>query len=166
MQAGYEDDLNSRPTRRRFVDNSPTPPTRANSAGSGKLAPVTALVAVVLGLFGLTFGSFANVVIHRVPRRESVVRPASRCPACGTPIAGRDNIPVVSWLLLRGHCRACAAPISPRYPLVEAVTGAGFAIAALLFDAWPWRVAGCAVVFAVVIGVGLAWDSAHGERSR
>ncbi|WP_438031347.1 prepilin peptidase [Sorangium sp. So ce233] len=73
--------------------------------------------------FGLLWGSFLNVVIHRVPRELSVVRPGSRCPACGTPIRAFDNIPVLSYLLLRGRARCCRAPVSPRYPLVEAAGG-------------------------------------------
>jgi leader peptidase (prepilin peptidase)/N-methyltransferase len=80
-------------------------------------------VASLAGLLGLAAGSFANVVIHRVPRRESVVRPRSRCPVCDTPIAWRDNLPLVSWLLLRGRCRSCRAPIAVRYPLVELAMG-------------------------------------------
>jgi leader peptidase (prepilin peptidase) / N-methyltransferase len=81
------------------------------------MSPLTA--AVLAGLLGLAFGSFANVVIHRVPRGESMVRPASRCPSCGEPVAWRDNLPVLGWLLLGGRCRHCRMPISPRYPLVE-----------------------------------------------
>jgi len=75
--------------------------------------------ATLAGLAGLAAGSFANVVIHRVPRHESVVRPGSRCPACGAPVAWRDNLPLLGWLLLRGRCRSCRTPISVRYPLVE-----------------------------------------------
>jgi leader peptidase (prepilin peptidase)/N-methyltransferase len=74
-------------------------------------------------LLGLVVGSFANVCIHRLPRRESVVSPPSRCPSCGSLIRARDNVPLVSWLLLHGRCRACRAPISPRYPAVEAANG-------------------------------------------
>jgi len=74
------------------------------------------------GMFGAIFGSFLNVVVYRLPRRESLVRPASRCPSCATPIKPYDNVPVLSWLLLRGHCRSCAAPIPWRYPLVEGLT--------------------------------------------
>jgi len=70
-------------------------------------------------VFGAMWGSFANVVIHRWPLEQSVVRPASRCPECGAAIRCRDNVPVLSWLLLRGRCRACGARISPRYPVVE-----------------------------------------------
>ena len=81
-------------------------------------------VAVV----GLLVGSFLNVVIWRVPRNESVIRPRSRCPQCGHEIRGRDNIPVVSWLLLRGRCRDCKTPISARYPLVELTTGVLFGL--------------------------------------
>jgi leader peptidase (prepilin peptidase)/N-methyltransferase len=93
---------------------------------------VTALVVVMAGVLGLAIGSFLNVVLYRVPRGQSVVHPRSRCPGCGTEIAGRDNIPVVSWLLLRGHCRTCGTGISIRYPLIEAATGAVFALLAAL----------------------------------
>ncbi|MCK8114415.1 prepilin peptidase [Anaerosoma tenue] len=86
-----------------------------------------------MGLFGLLFGSFANVVIWRVPRGESIAHPGSHCPGCDTPIAWYDNIPVVSWLVLRGRCRHCHKPIAPRYPLVEAVSGALFVAAALVW---------------------------------
>ena len=75
--------------------------------------------AAAVFLFGLVAGSFLNVVIHRFPRGESVVFPGSHCPACGAPIRAVDNFPVLSWVLLRGRCRDCRAPISPRYPLVE-----------------------------------------------
>jgi leader peptidase (prepilin peptidase)/N-methyltransferase len=78
--------------------------------------------ATVAGLFGAIFGSFLNVVVYRLPRRESLVRPASRCPGCGTPIRPYDNVPVLSWLLLRGRCRSCKTAIPRRYPLVEALT--------------------------------------------
>lgn len=78
---------------------------------------------LVLGFFGLVVGSFANVVIYRLPRGESLSHPPSHCPACGHPIRWWDNVPVVSWLLLGGQCRDCGAPISPRYPLVEAAMG-------------------------------------------
>ena len=96
-----------------------------------------ALLIVGCGILGLAVGSFLNVVIYRVPRQESVVSPRSACPSCGAPIAGRDNIPVASWLLLKGRCRACEAPISRRYPLVELATAALFAGAGarLGFDA-------------------------------
>lgn len=86
-----------------------------------------------MGLFGLLFGSFANVVIWRVPRGESIARPGSHCPGCDSPIAWYDNIPVVSWLVLRGRCRHCHEPIAPRYPLVEAASGALFVAAALVW---------------------------------
>ncbi len=85
------------------------------------MSPLTA--SVLAGLLGLAFGSFANVVIHRVPQGRSVVRPGSSCPACGAPVAPRDNLPVVGWLLLRGRCRTCRAPIPVRYPLVELAMG-------------------------------------------
>jgi len=78
---------------------------------------------VLATLVGLVFGSFANVVVHRVPLKQSIVRPASRCPSCGVALRARDNIPVVSWLLLRGKCHNCGARISPRYPAIEILTG-------------------------------------------
>jgi leader peptidase (prepilin peptidase)/N-methyltransferase len=87
---------------------------------------VLALLVVTCGVFGLTVGSFLNVVIYRVPRDESIVTPRSHCPNCDTELANRDNIPVVSWLFLRGKCRTCGDPISVRYPLVEGLTGALF----------------------------------------
>ena len=84
-----------------------------------------AVLILTVGLLaGLILGSFANVVISRVPKGESIVRPGSRCPSCGTPVRARDNLPVVSWLLLRGRCRACGWRIPARYPLVELAGGA------------------------------------------
>ena len=81
---------------------------------------------------GAAVGSFLNVVIYRLPRGESLVHPRSRCPGCGTQIAGYDNIPIVSWLLLRGRCRHCGTPISPRYPAVELITALVFAAVVLV----------------------------------
>lgn len=88
---------------------------------------MTALLVAGCSLVGLAVGSFLNVVIHRVPLHQSVVSPRSRCPRCETPIQGRDNVPVVSWVVLRGRCRHCAEPIPARYPLVEVGTGVLFA---------------------------------------
>ncbi len=85
------------------------------------------LLTIIIFLFGLSIGSFLNVCIYRLPRGRSVVRPRSFCPACGEPIAWYDNIPLLSYLLLRRRCRGCGAPISPRYPLVELTTGIIFA---------------------------------------
>jgi leader peptidase (prepilin peptidase) / N-methyltransferase len=85
---------------------------------------VTMDAVAFAGVMGAIAGSFLNVVAYRLPRRQSLVAPASRCPACATPVKPYDNIPILSFLLLRGHCRRCAAKISPRYPLVEALTGA------------------------------------------
>lgn len=86
---------------------------------------------LVVGMLGVAIGSFLNVVIHRVPRGVSVVSPRSRCPGCATEIAPRDNVPVVSWLVLRGRCRHCGVPISARYPLVELLTALVFAAVTL-----------------------------------
>jgi leader peptidase (prepilin peptidase)/N-methyltransferase len=78
-------------------------------------------------VLGSSVGSFLNVCIWRLPRGESLIRPGSRCPKCGAAISARDNVPVLGWLILRGRCRNCAGPISPRYPLVEAAVGLLFA---------------------------------------
>jgi leader peptidase (prepilin peptidase)/N-methyltransferase len=83
---------------------------------------VIAVIAAALG--GLLVGSFLNVVAHRLPRGESLVRPRSRCPECATQLRAIDNVPVISWLALRGRCHHCGASISPRYPIVELATGA------------------------------------------
>jgi leader peptidase (prepilin peptidase)/N-methyltransferase len=90
-------------------------------------------LVVGLGLFGLVFGSFLNVVIYRVPRGESIVAPRSRCPSCGTTLGALDNIPVVSYVVLRGRCRTCRAPISAQYPIVELSTAGLFAGTAARF---------------------------------
>src|SRR5947207_10215379 len=79
-------------------------------------------IYVVAGVFGAIIGSFLNVVIHRLPREESIVLPSSRCPSCGAVIAFYDNVPVLSYLMLAGRCRACKVHISARYPAVEALT--------------------------------------------
>jgi leader peptidase (prepilin peptidase)/N-methyltransferase len=88
------------------------------------VAMTLAYAAALAGAFGLLVGSFLNVVAYRLPRGESVVFPASHCPSCDTPIKPYDNLPVLSWLWLRGRCRSCHTSISPRYPIVEAVTAA------------------------------------------
>jgi leader peptidase (prepilin peptidase) / N-methyltransferase len=92
-------------------------------------------------LGGLIAGSFVTVVAHRVPRGESIVGPRSRCPACGAQIAAYDNVPVVSWLALRGRARCCGIPISPRYPLTELALGALYAATVLVLWDDPAEVA-------------------------
>src|SRR2546430_17371404 len=89
---------------------------------------------MVAVLVGAVIGSFLNVCIHRLPRRESIVRPGSRCPQCKTAIALYDNIPIFSYLWLRGRCRSCRARIGWRYPLVEALNAAGHG-----FIVWRFR---------------------------
>jgi leader peptidase (prepilin peptidase) / N-methyltransferase len=144
---------------------------------------VAAIVLAALG--GLIIGSFLNVVVYRLPRGESLAHPPSRCPSCGAPVKPYDNIPVLSWLLLRGRCRSCKAPISARYPIVEAVTGGLWAV--VVWARWddasgialgivlvtilipialidfehriiPNRITGPAAVVAIVIGVVLDMD--------
>ena len=91
---------------------------------------IRALVAVP---FGLAVGSFLTVVVDRIPKKESIVSPRSRCPHCGAEIKNRDNIPVLSWLLLGGRCRSCRAPIPVRYPVLEGGTAALFAGVAVVY---------------------------------
>ncbi|MBE1494486.1 leader peptidase (prepilin peptidase)/N-methyltransferase [Amycolatopsis lexingtonensis] len=93
-----------------------------------------AVLVVAAAVLGLLVGSFLNVVIHRVPRGESVVRPPSRCPDCGREIRARHNVPVLGWLVLRGRCAGCGSRISVRYPLVELGTAVLFALLALRLD--------------------------------
>jgi leader peptidase (prepilin peptidase) / N-methyltransferase len=122
-----------------------TPALVATSVPRGT---VTALVAVT----GLIVGSFLNVVIYRVPRGLSVVEPRSFCPHCNTPVRPLDNIPVVSWVLLRGRCRRCRGPISVRYPLVELATGIVFATVG--WGLGPhWAVAGFCVLAATLVAL-------------
>jgi leader peptidase (prepilin peptidase)/N-methyltransferase len=144
---------------------------------------VAAIVLAALG--GLIIGSFLNVVAYRLPRGESLAHPPSRCPSCGAAVKPYDNIPVLSWLLLRGRCRNCNAPISARYPIVEALTGAlwalvtwarwddasGIALGIILVTILipiaiidfehriiPNRITGPAAVVAIVIGLVLDMD--------
>ncbi|MEZ4220107.1 MAG: prepilin peptidase [Polyangiaceae bacterium] len=118
--------------------------------------PYSLLAFVAISL-GLAFGSFLNVVIHRVPRDQSVVKPGSRCPECGKPIRGFDNIPVVSWLLLAGRSRCCRTRISPRYPLVEALGGlAGFAVLETRILTLPGNVSALTAAFLFALYLALA----------
>ena len=109
------------------------------------------LIAIV-GVLGLAVGSFLNVVIYRVPRNKSIVRPRSACPHCDTAILERDNIPVLSWLLLKGRCRTCGARISYRYPLVELACGILFAGAAARFG-YSWALPALLVFLASLLAL-------------
>ncbi len=119
--------------------------------------PPLLIIGVAVPL-GLLFGSFLNVVIHRLPREQSVVSPGSHCPACGAPIRAYDNVPVLSWLLLRGKSRCCKARISARYPLVELLGGllawalVETVVAELAPETVWWRVLW---VFALYLSLGL-----------
>jgi len=94
-------------------------------------------LVIATGLFGLLFGSFANVCVHRIPLRISIVSPRSRCPVCEHEIIWHDNIPLISWLMLRGKCRNCRAPISIRYPILELLMGLSWAGLAWKFGFSP-----------------------------
>ena len=116
--------------------------------------------------FGLVIGSFLNVVIYRLPAGESIVRPASHCPACSTPISPIDNVPLLSYLLLRGRCRHCRVRISPRYPAVELLTGCVFAGVAWRFESlafagtggWPLIVLFMFFAAALLAAAGIDFD--------
>jgi len=101
------------------------------------------MTIAVAAIAGLVVGSFLNVVIYRLPRGESLVRPGSHCPACGHALGALENIPIFSWLALRGKCRSCGAPIPIRYPLVELLTSALFALAMLEYGLSVASVAIC-----------------------
>jgi len=139
------------------------------------------LSPVVLGLLGLCIGSFLNVVIHRLPKMMerqwklesaeilgepapqidpiTLSTPRSRCPHCGHQIRWYENVPLVSWLALRGRCSACGKPISARYPLIELATGLLFAALGWRFGAQPTVLAWCAFVAVLVALAGIDWDT-------
>ena len=114
-----------------------------------------ALVGAFFAAFGLVVGSFLNVCIYRLPLKQSIVWPASRCTTCDRPLAWYENVPVVAWLALGGRCRTCQTSISPMYPIVELVTGALFVGGYLLYGVTPLgfvRIAfGCAMIVLFVI---------------
>ncbi len=125
-----------------------------NSAAYAFTPPGLAVAA----LLGLAIGSFLNVVIHRLPRNESIVQPRSRCPGCHTTIAAYDNIPVLSWLWLRGRCRGCRAPISLRYPLVEVITAAAFVAIAFTHGASALTVLWWIFAAGLIAAAGIDFD--------
>jgi len=114
------------------------------------------VLVIGTALLGLLVGSFLNVVVHRVPRAVSLSRPASRCPACGHSIRYRHNLPVISWLLLRGRCADCAAPISVRYPAVELATAALFVAVTLRLAQVGMLTALPAFLWFVAVAISLA----------
>ena len=117
------------------------------------------LTGILVGLLGLVIGSFLNVCIYRVPRRESVTWPGSRCTACQRPLAWYENVPLFSWLALRGRCRTCGARISVMYPLVEIVTAVVFVGAYVMYGATPLLAA--RLLFAAAMIVLFVIDLQH-----
>jgi leader peptidase (prepilin peptidase)/N-methyltransferase len=113
------------------------------------------LTTAFSGILGLLIGSFLNVVAYRVPRGESIAHPPSHCPSCDRPIRNRHNIPVLGWLMLRGRCFDCGAPISARYPLVEAGTALAFAAIGVRFADHPQLLAAYLVFTAIGIALAL-----------
>lgn len=106
---------------------------------------------MALALFGLVFGSFANVVIWRLPRGESIAQPGSHCPQCDAPIAWYDNIPLLGFAVLRGRCRSCGAKVSLRYPVVEAASGALFVLAGVRFGVGMQAVFAAAFLWGLLV---------------
>ncbi len=114
---------------------------------------------VYAGVLGASVGSFMNVCVSRLPRGESLVRPRSKCPGCGGPIAWYDNIPLLSWVLLRGRCRQCRQPISIQYPAVELVTAAMWVGMAMLYGP-TWRSLQGSILFSLLLTISLI-DARH-----
>src|SRR5258705_13847031 len=108
-----------------------------------------------MAVLGLVVGSFLNVVVYRVPQGESLLRPGSRCPSCGTPIRPSHNIPVVSWIVLRGRCFACGRPIAVTYPLVELATSLLFVAVTLRLSNLDLLSALSAYLYFAAIGLAL-----------
>ncbi len=117
------------------------------------------VVVVFAFLWGAMLGSFLNVCVWRLPRNESVIRPASHCPGCGRPIAWYDNVPLVSFLILRGRCRHCRAPISVQYPAIELAVGLVWAGAVLWWGA-SWEALSAALLTTLLLGMALT-DARH-----
>ncbi len=111
-----------------------------NLSPENPLAPSLPVACALMGVLGAMIGSFLNVVIHRLPREQSIVFPNSTCPKCRSKIKAYDNIPILSFLILRGQCRACGAPISARYPAVEALTALLFVVVTW-HDGWSFALA-------------------------
>ena len=122
------------------------------------MEPSAASIAVLVGGLGLLVGSFLNVVIYRLPRGESLLHPPSHCPGCREPVRWFDNVPLLSFCVLRGRCRHCRQPISLRYPAIEALTGLLFAMVALRFGWSPTTALGCVFVAALVATAFIDFD--------
>lgn len=117
------------------------------------------LVLVAAGALGAAFGSFLNVCVYRLPRNESLWHPPSRCPACDARIAWHDNVPIVGWLWLGGRCRRCRAPISPLYPIIEALIAVVW-IGAAWYYGVSWHGVAAAVLGTILVGITLT-DARH-----
>jgi leader peptidase (prepilin peptidase)/N-methyltransferase len=122
------------------------------------------VIVAFAGLVGLILGSFLNVCILRLPARQSIVHPPSRCPKCGEGVRWYDNIPVLSWLILRGRCRHCGNPISIQYPLVELATAVIWAGMAMLF-AMPLDILAAAVFLTLLLGIAMTDAREYSGRS-
>src|SRR4051812_7003995 len=118
------------------------------------------LYIIFLFALGACIGSFLNVVVWRLPRGESLMTPPSHCPKCNTPLRWYDNLPVIGWIKLGGKCRYCRAPISPRYPIVEAITGGLFVFYYVMFfmlQIGPCATARTGVMIRPILAIGAHW---------
>ncbi len=118
-----------------------------------------ALLVLLAGVLGLLFGSFLNVCIYRIPKKQSIVTGASHCTACGTPIRPVDLVPVISYLFLRGRCRACGVRISIRYPLIELANAAAWVLVSLRFGFAPESLIYCAFASVLLVGAMIDIDT-------
>lgn len=123
----------------------------------------TVIMYVFLFMFGACVGSFLNVCIYRLPKGESLIKSNSHCMTCGTPILKRDLIPIVSWCMLRGKCRACKAPIAARYTVVESLNGIGWVLIGLYYDLMSGMglhiIFSCLVYSALIVVFFMDWDT-------
>lgn len=115
-------------------------------------------IIAIIGVLGALIGSFLNVCIHRLPRGESIVRPGSRCPGCTTPISPLDNVPILSFLWLRGRCRRCGQRISVRYPAVEALNAVGYLLIWDRYGLTPEAAVYAAFYSALLVVTFIDWD--------
>ena len=121
------------------------------------MIPELILIYIIIFLFGIVIGSFLNVCIYRIPKKESIVVTRSHCMSCGYQLSWYDMVPVASWIILRGRCRKCKEPISPQYPIVEAVNGLLYVLIFLVNDLTPESIIYCLMASALLVLSVIDW---------